>query len=83
MLNFRHITLLLPPWRNSPPEALEVLVECDNRTSGSARVTDSVIAWALVASRLAQKQASRWLVIRQGKPGLCRPQTEMPLARLT
>jgi len=43
-LNFLHITLLLPHLRNSPPEALEVLVERDNRTS--RRYGGNDFAWS-------------------------------------
>jgi hypothetical protein len=66
MLNFRHITLLWPHWRNSPPEALEVLVERDNRATVGADITSSACERAVAVSRPVSLQASRGSVVRDG-----------------
>jgi hypothetical protein len=64
VLNFRHITLLWPHWRNSPPEALEVLVERDNRATMGTDMTNSACEWAVSVGRSVRLQASRESVVR-------------------
>jgi hypothetical protein len=51
MLNLRHITLLWSNWRNSPPDALEVLVERDNRATVGTDMTNSACEWGVSVGR--------------------------------